>query len=146
MCWTHRRMFSILADELLRRGDKKRALEVLEKCDKEIPDHAVSYTNNIGGTTELARCWAQVGKKDKAEKLLTQLIESSRQYLDWYMFYSANSLSSNTSECTVRISEMLTAVNVMRKENLPNSQKYTEMAEKYYGMLSSKGINLNFGN
>ncbi len=146
MCLTHRRMFSVLADELIRRGDKARALKVLEKAEKEIPDHAVSYTQNIGGTTEIARAWAQLGRKDKAEKLLTKLVESSRQYLDWYMMYSSNSLSSNSYECTVRISEMLTAINIMRNEKLPCAEKYMEMAENYYSALSSKGININLGN
>ena len=94
----------------------------------------------------MARSWAAVGKKDKAEKLLIQLLESSKQYLDWYMLYSSNGLMSYASECTIRISEMLTAVNIMRKEKMPNASKYTEMAENYYAMLTSKGININLGN
>ena len=146
MCLTHRRMFSVLADELIRRGDKERALKVLEKGEKEIPDYAVSYTQNIGGTTEIARAWSQLGKKDKAVKLLTKVVESSKQYLDWYMLYSSNSLSSNAYECSVRLTEMLTAINIMRKEGLPNAEKYMAEAEQYYAALNAKGVNINLGN
>ena len=146
MCLTHRRMFVILADELMRKGDSVRARKVLEKCEKEIPGYAASYTNNIGGTVEMARLWGELGDKAKAKKMLEDFIKSTKQYLDWYILYSTNSLNSNASECSVKLTEMLSAINAMKILNLPETEKYMDEAQGYYGTLTSKGINLNLGN
>ena len=146
MCWTHRRMFVILADELMRRGDATRARKVLEKCEKEIPAYAASYTNNIGGTVEMARIWGELGDKTKAKKMLEDYIKSTKQYLDWYILYSANNVTSNASECSVKITEMLTAINAMKRLNFPEAEKYMQEAQSYYETLAAKGVNINLGN
>ena len=46
----------------------------------------------------------------------------------------------------VRLTEMLTAINIMRKEGLPNAEKYMAEAEQYYAALNAKGVNINLGN
>ncbi|MBP3774786.1 MAG: DUF2723 domain-containing protein [Bacteroidaceae bacterium] len=146
MCLTHRRMFAILADELLRRGDTKRALEVVERCEKEIPDYAASITNNIGGTIELARVWAGCGHKDKAKQMLDKLCTSSIQYLDWYMKYSPLPLAANSSECSLRLGEYIAAAQMMKRCELPDAETYLDRAQQYYQELTNRGIQLNFGN
>ena len=146
MCWTHRRMFTVLADELMRRGDSVRTRKVLEKQEKEIPEYAVTYANNLGGTTEIARLWSRLGEKEKSKKLLTLLINTSKQYLDWYMLYSANDVNSNATECSIRLTEMLAAINVMKAEGMPEAEQYMKLAEEYYGGLTARGININLGN
>ena len=43
MCYTHRRLFSMLAAELVKKGDAQRAGEVVDYCEKVLPAFNVPY-------------------------------------------------------------------------------------------------------
>lgn len=79
MCLTHRRMFTLLAEELLRRGDTKRAEKVLEKCKQELPPENIPYEDEV----EVARLWAEVGHTAECDRVALALARQATQYLDW---------------------------------------------------------------
>ena len=62
------------------------------------------------------------------------------------MLYSANDVNSNATECSIRLTEMLAAINVMKAEGMPEAEQYMKLAEEYYGGLTARGININLGN
>ena len=146
MCLTHRRMFSILAQDLVLKGDKERALKVLEKIDKEIPGNVVSYADNLGGSTELANSWLACGKTQKAVDILHTVARSSEQYLNWYINYSPDKLAANGRECASHIGDMIDAGRTLEKAKDEDAQKIMERAANYYSLLQSKGINIQLGN
>ena len=145
MCLTHRRMFAILASELLRQGDKTRALKVLEYGDKMIPGYAIPYGNNIGGTSDLANCWTACGRPDKARTIALELAKTAEQYINWYMTYSPNDIHQNGNEVASYLSYLIQAGQALQRAKAPEANKYLNDAEKYYTTLSQRGVNINLG-
>ena len=143
MCLTHRRMFSILAQTLIARGDKERALKVLQKVDKEIPGTTVTYADNLGGTTELANSWIACGKAAKAQELAGILARSASQYLNWYINYSPIGINYNGQECAMHISDLIEAARILEKTKAKNARQVMETAANYYSQLQARGINIS---
>ena len=83
MCWTHRRWFAHLITTLLKEGKKEKALQALEKCDKEIPDYNVRYKADNGGA-EIAQGFISCGKIDRGITILQQMEKISREYVTFY--------------------------------------------------------------
>lgn len=85
MCWTHRRMFSLLASELVEEGKMKKVEQVLNYADKMVPAASVPHSMS-SGSNELADAWAMLGNYDKAMKIADDLKTSGLQYLNWYAY------------------------------------------------------------
>ncbi|MDO4715380.1 MAG: DUF2723 domain-containing protein [Bacteroidales bacterium] len=83
MCWTHRSAMTTLANALLEEGDTKRATEVLEKSEIVLPVHNLPHTF-MSGSYDMAKAWATLGQKAKAEAIYNELIRESEQLLAFY--------------------------------------------------------------
>lgn len=143
MCLTHRRMFSILADQLIKRGDKKRALEVLRKCDEVFPESCVSYSEDLGGTFELAQSWIACGNKKKADEILTIYATTAEQYLNWYVNACNKPIYYSAYNCSKYIRNLAEAVEGFKLSgNQQLMQKYNQSLEGYYSRLVACGIEL----
>ncbi|MBO4593919.1 MAG: DUF2723 domain-containing protein [Bacteroidaceae bacterium] len=143
MCLTNRRMFAILADQLVKQGDLKRAKLVLERADKEIPQSTVSYSDRMGGTRELAFAWSAVGNKAKADELLTIYARTAEQYLNWYVNYSAKPVQMSAFGCNVNLSNLYAAILGFEETgNKTLAERYTKVFERYYNAVSNAGIDI----
>ena len=80
MARTHQYVMSILIDSLLSRGDKKRALAVAEKWEKELPSYNIPYTEPA---LSLVRCYYENGMSDKGDAILSDLLIRSDEWLSW---------------------------------------------------------------
>ncbi len=144
MCLTHRRMFSILAYELVKQGDLKRATEVLKKSDEVIPQTCVSYGDDLGGPYDLATSWIACGNKKKADELLTIYAQNADQYLNWYVNVSPKPLYLSTQGCSDYIRCMFEAIQGFEKTgNTTMVDKYTALFENYYTAITQRGVNLD---
>lgn len=99
MCYTHRRMFSELAMQLLREGKNEKALAVLDRVEKEIPSAIVPHDAISSGSLDLAECYMKLGQKEKGTHILKQLGDRSLDYIDWYQSGSKKRLESNARSC-----------------------------------------------
>ncbi len=144
MCLSNRRMFAILADELVKKGDLKRAKEVLEKSDEVFPQSVVSYGDYIGGTTDLALAWSAVGNKAKAEEILTIFARTAEQYLNWYANYSAKPVQMSAFGCNRNMNNLYDAVLCFEKIGCSDlAKKYTAVFNSYYDRLNAAGVPLD---
>lgn len=105
MCFTHRRWFSVLITALVQEGKLDKALNALEKCDKEIPSYNVPYDIS-NGSLDLADAYWVCGKKDKAEKIYSAIIQRCKEYIVWYMSLPNYKFASVCRECFSEISSM----------------------------------------
>ena len=144
MCLTHRRTYSLLAFQLMARGDSVRALKVAEFIDKNIPESTLTYADNLGGSTDLASIFMSCGKKEKAMAIYNTVYRSAKQYLDWYMEYSPNDIQSNKRECARNLSSMFSVVSNLRDAGVKEAESLLEETSSYYARLQSKGINVAF--
>ena len=85
MCETHRRLLVNLASSLIARGDKKRAKEVLDRAEKEIPGYNVRYSPIMSSSLEMADDYALCGSYDKAMRLYDNMANDAVQHIIWYM-------------------------------------------------------------
>ncbi len=84
MCYTHRRLFGDLALNLIAEDKNDKALEVLEKCEKELPDYNIPL-DYINGGNNLAKAYALIGKKDRAKEIDQKIWQSAVEYAKWYL-------------------------------------------------------------
>ncbi|MBQ0088233.1 MAG: DUF2723 domain-containing protein [Prevotellaceae bacterium] len=145
MCLTHRRMFASLANALIQKGDKKRALEVLEYCDKVIPGNKVSYCETIrmGATPNLAESWISCGHPEKALQLARMNANGSLQYINWYVNYSKDDVKASAKEITSYLHNVIESAQIMSKTGAKEeSEKLMDLAQRYYDIALSKGADI----
>ena len=79
MCYTHRRLFAQLALALISEQKNDKALKVLQKADKVMPDYTVPY-NYMSGGLDFAKAYAILGKKAEASNILDKVWHNAVQY------------------------------------------------------------------
>ena len=144
MCLTHRRVYSVLANQLLLAEDSVRALKVAEFIDKNIPEKTLSYADNLGGSTDLAKVFAACGKTEKAVEIFKTVYRSSKQYLDWYMNYSPDDIQRNKRESGRTLGNLINAATGLDNVGAKEAKQCLEEASQYYARLQSLGINVAF--
>lgn len=141
MCLTMRRMFAILAQQLVKQGDLKRAKLVLEKSDKVLPETSVSYSDELGGTPDLAAAWVAVGNKKKAGELLNTMAHTAQQYLNWYINVQSKPMQMSQASINQNMRTLYEAVIGLEDAGFAaQAKKYTEVFNHYYTALNNAGI------
>ena len=85
MCSTHRNLFAILVKQLLREGQKDKALKALAYCKKVIPASQVPYDYFRNGALDIAKAYLQLGQDKEGNRILKDLMDKSFEYIEWYM-------------------------------------------------------------
>ncbi|MBQ0049340.1 MAG: DUF2723 domain-containing protein [Bacteroidales bacterium] len=144
MCYTHRRMFSQLINQLVKEGKMDKARKALEKCEKCIPPYNVPHTYS-SGSVDLARAWVAVGDKKKAEGILLPMMKVVMQYLDWYLQFDGQRFIGNVEECryyAYQYSQALALLDEIDKKQADALEKnfnirYTTLAQRMeaYGLF-----------
>ena len=98
MCYTHRRLFAQLAQELIKEGKYDKAKKVLDKCLEVLPAYNIPH-NYVSGSLDLAECYAILGQQQKAEQLFNAVWKNSEQYVDFYLALSGNNFDISMSDC-----------------------------------------------
>lgn len=80
MCLTHRRMFLMLVNELLRKGRKAEALKALRKCETELPSFNVPYSDD---DSQLATAWLMAGDKKEAARVAKAVLDYDLSYINY---------------------------------------------------------------
>ncbi len=84
MCYSHRRIFSQLIDQLLREGKTDKAKKALDYVEKMIPAVNVPYDWQNGSLT-LAEAYYKLGDTENADRLAVALADKAVEYMTWYM-------------------------------------------------------------
>ena len=66
MCYTHRRVFAQLIEQLMKEGKKDKALAALDYAEKMIPAYNVPYDWQ-NGAVQMAEAYYQLGETEKAD-------------------------------------------------------------------------------
>ena len=84
MCYTHRHLLAQLALELISEHKDAKALNVLRKAEKVLPEYNVPLTF-MSGAADMARAYAILGKKADAKRILDKVWEDAKEYADYYV-------------------------------------------------------------
>lgn len=118
MCNTHRRLFALLAKELIKEGKTDKALKALDYCEKVIPAYNVPHDHIYGNSADLAVAYFQLGKPDKALSILEPMANSSVEYLTWYLGLSNDKLLGSTDRVRLHfylLSDICTKLEAMKE-------------------------------
>ncbi|MBR6853180.1 MAG: DUF2723 domain-containing protein [Prevotella sp.] len=102
MCYTHRRLLSMLAMNLIHEGKDKKAMEVLDKCEKMLPSYNIPHDYQ-SGSMDLARAYALTGQTKKAQELIDQLWRKSAEYMLWYCSLDGQRFESSQQDCILHL-------------------------------------------
>ena len=84
MCYSHRRIFSQLIDQLLREGKDDKARKALDYVEKMIPAENVPYDWQNGSLT-LAEAYYKLNDLENGDRLTAALGDKAVEYMTWYM-------------------------------------------------------------
>ena len=137
-----RHTFATLALQLVDEGKNDKARKVLEYGEKAVP--TVNVPHHIrSGSAELASAWAAIGEKQKAKAILNDLLQNSKEYLDWYLTFSPYMLQSYGSNFITQLRYMGQCVARMRTIDVPESQKWEALLNNSIAQFEQRsGYNL----
>ena len=138
MCYTHRRLMSLLAVNLLEEGKTDKVKAVLAKAEKEIPAYNIPHDYQ-SGSLDLARAYAGTGQNNKAQELIDQLWKKSSQYLQWYCSLESSRFASSQRDCMIQLYIMNQLLNLQDKVDMKKSQQKEKQLQTLSEIYYSKG-------
>ena len=102
MCYTHRRLMSLLAMNLVQEGKDKQAKAVLDKAEKALPSYNIPHDYQ-SGSLDLAKAYALTGQPKKAQQIIDNLWKKSTEYMLWYCSLSTDRFAMSQQECMVHM-------------------------------------------
>ena len=138
MCYTHRRLLAGLALQLIAENKDAKALKVLEKSEKEIPEYNVPYNFDSGGL-DMAQAYAMLGQKSKAKKILQRVVLNSTQYANWYLSLSNDRFMQSQSDCLRQFMVLNHAAEIAGMVDKNYANAITKQMNASYRLYQSRG-------
>ena len=129
MCRTHRRMFVMLADSLVRSGKKDDAAKVLARCEKELPACNIPYTDD---DSQLASLWAEVGNAKEAERVAKAVLTYNLQYFNFLNSLSTSTIESYRSTNYYLFASTIEALQALGAAKSKEEKAFRNKVEKLY--------------
>ena len=138
MCYTHRRLLAGLALQLIAENKDAKAMKVLEKSEKEIPEYNVPYNFESGGL-DMAQAYAMLGQKSKAKKILQRVVLNSTQYANWYLSLSNDRFMQSQSDCLRQFMVLNHAAEIAGMVDKNYAKAITKQMNASYRLYQSRG-------
>lgn len=123
MCNTHRMMFGDLVVQLIAEGKTDKALTALDLIMEKIPGWQVTHDLT---SVSLAQSYLDLGEKTKGEALLTEILDNSAGYLNWYKDLTSGQLRSVGNDYQKHLYIVHTIHEMSVSYGLPELQKKIE--------------------
>ena len=127
MCRTHRRMMSMLADNLVRKGDKKRALNILNKAKEMLPESTVPYTDD---DAQLATLWLEAGNKAEAAAVAKKVAIYDMQYLNSISSLGPERVNTYSRTCYFLVTSLVEVVRTLNESGDKEAGIYQKRIEE----------------
>ena len=137
MSYTHRRIFSQLATQLLREGKKEKAQNLLRRAEEVLPPTTLPHTF-AGGSLDLARAWIQVDNKKQAEAIALPAAKNACEYIDWYLSLSDSKLEREEQECMYYLYQLHRASEVLREATSSQAAGMVQKLDFYNKVLQGR--------
>ena len=139
MCYSHRRIFVQLVQQLMREGKTDKAKAALDYVEKMIPAFNVpyDYQNN---SLQMAEAYYQLGETDKADAIMKALADKSVEYAVWYMSLDDDRFLVSAQEYQYHLTLLNTEIDVMKKYESKLAETYEEkLGEQYHLYMERMG-------
>ena len=137
MCYTHRRVFAQLIEQLMKEGKKDKALAALDYAEKMIPAYNVPYDWQ-NDAVQMAEAYYQLGETEKADKIMDALANKAIEYLTWYLSLDNSQFFVSSREFEYHIALLNEELKLMEKYKSKLSDNYSGKLDELYGMYVSR--------
>ena len=137
MCYTHRRVFAQLIEQLMKEGKKDKALAALDYAEKMIPAYNVPYDWQ-NGAVQMAEAYYQLGETEKADKIMDALANKAIEYLTWYLSLDNSQFFVSSREFEYHIALLNEELKLMEKYKSKLSDNYSGKLDELYVMYVSR--------
>ena len=138
MCYTHRNLFAQLALALIREGKNDKALKVLRKAEKSIPEYNVPNTF-VSGSADLARAYALIGCKADAARILRQVWNNAKQYADYYVSQEGSRFDMCQTDVMRQLYYMQGISDIAQLVDAKMANEWLKTANAIYAVYQAKG-------
>lgn len=137
MCYSHRRIFSLLVSQLIQEGKKDKALNALTYVQKMIPNQNVPYDWQ-NGSVQMAEAYYQLGKEAQGDEILKVLADKAVEYMTWYLSLDDSRFSISTHELEYHWALLNEEVKLMKKYNSKLTKTYEQKVEQLYNLYAGR--------
>ncbi|WP_294788328.1 DUF2723 domain-containing protein [Prevotella sp.] len=138
MCYTHRHLFAQLALALIQEGKNDKALKVLRKAEKSIPEYNVPNTF-VSGSADLARAYAIIGCKADAARILRQIWNNAKQYADYYVSLDGSRFDMCQTDVMRQLYYMQGISDIAQLVDTKMANEWLKTANAIYAVYQAKG-------
>ena len=138
MCLTHRHLFAQLALALVAEGKNDKALKVLQKEEKVLPEYNVPLTF-MSGAADLAKAYALIGRKADAKRILDKVWNHAKGYADYYIQLTGSRFTMCQEDMMRQLYIMNNLSDVTELLNAKEADSRRKLVDAYYRMYQSKG-------
>lgn len=135
LCYSHRRLFALLARQLIKEGDTTRAQEVLARTENVIPAYNVPEVYE-SGSYDLAMAYAALGNKSKALTLLNHLTSEAESYIQWAFSLGDQRMSMVQRDCLYKFWQWNQYNELMKQLDKGMYELNTHRFEEKYALLT----------
>jgi len=143
MCYTHRRLMVKLAMQLALEHKDEQALEVLDRCQEEIPSRNVPHDFQ-SSSSDMARVYAALGQKEKARDILDEMWLKSGQYILYYCSLKGQKFKNGEQACRLHFYIMQSLLDIAEDVDKTKAMQYTNELQQAMALFMSKGGNLRY--
>ena len=138
MCYTHRNLMAQLALSLIKEGKNDKALQVLQKCEKEIPYYNVPV-HFRSGSFDMAEAYARLGKTAQAKNIIGKLWKNATEYMAYYLSLSPSRFQQVHTEGMTQLYIMQKIVQITDLVDEQLADKMQKQLETFYLSFSERG-------
>jgi hypothetical protein len=133
MCYTHRRTFMQLVNQLLKEGKNEKALKALDYCEQMVPACNVPYDLQ-NSALDMGEAYYKLGEKEKADKIVDVLANKSIEYATWYLAMNDLQLAISSKEVQTHFAILDECVRIMEDNGSALHENYSKRFEELYGI------------
>ena len=138
MCLTHRHLFAQLALELIAEGKNDKALKVLRKAEKVLPEYNIPLSF-MSGAPDIAKAYALLGKKADAKRVLDKVWNREKEYADYYIQQSGSRFDMCQDSMMRQMYILKNISDITSLFDVKTAKKRMDAVDKYYSIYQSKG-------
>jgi hypothetical protein len=139
MGYTHRRLYTLLANQLIREGKKDKALAVLNKCEEEFPASILPHNYWQSQSHLIGQAYLQLGENEKAMEVLSQVANNEIEYAIWYLSLDDRNFEISFGEVRNNLSTLVKVLKMMeRSGDKTTLNHYAEIFDSLYRELEAR--------
>ena len=139
MGYTHRRLYTMLANQLIREGKKEKALAVLNKCDEEFPASILPHNYWQSQSHLIGQAYLTLGETAKGMEILSRVADNDIEYITWYLSLDEKRFATSFSEVQSSLGTFVKTLQIMeRSSDKETLEHYSAIFNELYRELEAR--------